>query len=141
MDVYLLLILAAGLMIISADQYAENSGCPKFRYNNANSGQGISTIGMTPKIAWTYETKSNALRSSTSFGARGNTFYVGAYNGVLYAIDSKNGSSIWGLAYDGGINYCSAAVGADGTIYVGNAMGSLWAVSPEGKMKWLFLFI
>ncbi len=45
------------------------------------------------------------------------------------------GTLKWSYATGGGI-YSSPAVGPDGTIYVGSRDFSLYAINPDGTLKW-----
>jgi len=71
-----------------------------------------------------------------AFGAKGRDLYVGTFSGALLSVDANNGTFKWAYANDGAIDYCTAAVGADDTIYVGNSE-SIWALSDKGTLKWL----
>ena len=47
-----------------------------------------------------------------------------------------NGSQLWSFATGDGVT--SLAVGADGTVYVGSYDHKLYALTPEGQLKWSF---
>lgn len=74
----------------------------------------------------------------------GNTAYIQCDDGYLYAyIDRYNHPApnydyqLW--KYD--IGKCisfSPAIGSDGTIYATNSNGNLYAITPEGKLKWKY---
>ena len=114
-----LTILSQLIISLIAGPYAANSPCPKGRCNSANTGVAVSTVGLSSAtVAWTASTNSNALRTSTSAGPNGDVLYVGTFGGALMAIDAYNGTFLWGYANDGAINYCNAAVDAEGTTYV-----------------------
>lgn len=53
-----------------------------------------------------------------------------------FAQESEKGALRWSFEMQGGIE--SPAVAADGTIYVASADTNLYALSPEGKRKWVF---
>lgn len=50
---------------------------------------------------------------------------------------SMLGGSRWTVRTGGGI-FSSPVIGADGTVYVGSADRSFWAVSPTGRVRWRF---
>ena len=62
--------------------------------------------------------------------------YFGSLDSNLYCLDTT-GKQRWSL-YLGDEIYCTPAIGADGTIYVGTDKGTLTAVAPNGKRKWNF---
>jgi outer membrane protein assembly factor BamB len=76
------------------------------------------------------------------------TIYLTTGNGTLYAIDPKTGGEKWHFT---GVGYPMApTVGADGTVYFGTDLavwgsdtnwdyeyaGYMYAVSPDGSLKW-----
>jgi outer membrane protein assembly factor BamB len=62
--------------------------------------------------------------------------YVTSLDSNLYCLDTT-GKQHWSLNLGDAI-YCTPAVGADGTIYVGTDQGTLVAVAPNGTRKWSF---
>ena len=66
------------------------------------------------------------------------TIYVGCWNyKMLYAINS-DGTIKWEFSTGGIIYRSSAAIGSDGTIYVGSDDGKLYAINANGTQKWAF---
>jgi outer membrane protein assembly factor BamB len=45
------------------------------------------------------------------------------------------GHVVWSVGV-GEVDWCSPAVGTDGTIYQGDLDGRLWAINPDGSLKW-----
>lgn len=86
---------------------------------------------------WAFHTTESDrdLYSSPAIGYDG-TIYTGTAD-YLYAIN-PNGKKIWGFNVQNGIG-SSPAIGPDGTIYVGSGMGKLYAIKPNGVLKWAFL--
>ena len=70
------------------------------------------------------------------------TVYAGSLDGFLYALDTSNFGSIkW--KYPPGATGLSAirsspAIDSDGTVYFGTDDGILYAVNPDGTLKWTF---
>ena len=62
--------------------------------------------------------------------------YVTSTGGKLYAVNESNGSVEWSFDTGGSI-YASAAIAADGTLYVGDG-NYLYAITPDGTEKWRF---
>ncbi len=74
--------------------------------------------------------------ASPAIGPDG-TIYIGADNGVAYAIDRK-GVAKWKVPLSGDFIESSAAVSSDGTVYFGCGSAQLFALSPDGACKWTF---
>jgi outer membrane protein assembly factor BamB len=72
--------------------------------------------------------------SETSPLLLGNRLYVGDWNGNVWAIDARNGKTIWrfhtGGAVKGGVAF------AGGKLYVGSYDGHLYCLSLAGKKIW-----
>ena len=88
--------------------------------------------------------------SSAAIGANG-TIYVASYdtcfptegsgttaNACLYAIDPGNLSVQWTASIGTTVWNSSPAIGADGTIYIGNSDDLLVAIDAEGTELWTF---
>lgn len=50
---------------------------------------------------------------------------------------AADGSLKWAF-YTQGVVYSSPAVGSDGTVYVGSRSSRIWAIHPDGSLKWRF---
>ncbi len=60
---------------------------------------------------------------------------------TLYCVSSQSGKEIWHISNLNGNYLLSPIIGGDGTIYVGswlqkNNTGYLYAITPEGKLRW-----
>ncbi len=61
--------------------------------------------------------------------------YIGSVDGYVYALNpGSNGSQIWRRNVHGAAT--APALGFDGTLYVGTASDSLYAITPDGQVKW-----
>jgi outer membrane protein assembly factor BamB len=56
--------------------------------------------------------------------------------GDLRALNAQTGQLVWAFPTPGNHTYSSLAVGADGTIFVGAWGPSMFAVKPDGTLKW-----
>lgn len=75
-----------------------------------------------------------AAESAPAFSADG-VAYVTSADRRLYAIRVTDGSRLW--SYTGtSENLEAPSVGHDGTIYFCDRSGILWAVNPNGTLKW-----
>lgn len=63
-----------------------------------------------------------------------NTWYTGSV-GTMLAVNPWDGAVLW--QFSGGSGFkLSPAVGSDGTIYTGCDDGSVYAINPDGTLKW-----
>jgi len=68
----------------------------------------------------------------SEFGENNNNTGQSTYNGPI------NGFTIWTFTTEGRIQYAGPAIGADGIIYIGSYDGNLYALNPDGTLKWKF---
>jgi outer membrane protein assembly factor BamB len=103
----------------------------------------ISSVG---SLNWVFPTAGN-VDSSPAIGSDG-TIYVGDLEsdpttGLItashvYAVNPASSLQKWAFATAGGVE-SSPAIGADGTIYIGDDTGLVYAVNPaSGLQKWAF---
>ena len=98
--------------------------------------------GETGVITWKYQTGGAINSSSPAIDVNG-IVYIGSYDGYLYAFDTKtinpdNGSTWvpkWKFQTKGAIA-SSPAIAPDGTIIFGSTDGNIYAVNPNGTLKW-----
>ncbi len=91
--------------------------------------------------------------SSPTLTADGKRMYFGTHNspGEVYCVNPSNGEVMWTytIPRGGGGIVSSAAIGADGTIYIGTGdwfegnVGDIgddrfFAINPDGTLKWIF---
>lgn len=100
--------------------------------------------GETGGIEWKYKTGGPINHSSPAIDIDG-TVYIGSYDGYLYAfntatIDPDNSSTWvykWRFLTDGpGAIASSPAIAPDGSVLFGCADGKVYAVNPNGTLKW-----
>lgn len=98
--------------------------------------------GETGVIEWKYQTGGSINFSSPAIDING-IVYIGSYDGYLYAFDTNtinpdDGSTWlpkWKFQTRGAIK-SSPAIAPDGTVIFGCADGNLYAVFPDGNLKW-----
>jgi outer membrane protein assembly factor BamB len=83
------------------------------------------------KKKWEFQT-GGPIVSSPALSDDGGV-YFSSVDGWFYAVN-LDGSLRWRL-HTGGVTESSPVLGQDGTIYVG-VNQELWALSPEGKLRW-----
>lgn len=121
---------------IASDGYfivGTSGGLPQSATNRAirvrrNVRDGIFELGWSVQLPdW--------VDSSPALSADEQTAYVGCWDGRLYALNMTNGATRWSFL-TGGYITGSPAVAADGTIYFGSADGILYALNPDGSLRW-----
>lgn len=90
-------------------------------------------------VKWKFLVGSVIGFSSAAIGADG-TIYLGSDDGALRAlVDGGQGqvSQKWAFPTDGPVE-TSPAIAADGTVYFGSEDNNVYAVNPDGTLKWKF---
>ena len=150
---FLVLGLAAALILSSAGIFAQESPWPMFRHDLQHTGRTQYTGPSTPTLAWTFPVN-DAITSSPSIGHDG-TIYVGAggyYDRFGWGVGGRD-SSLYAINPDGSLKwqfktnkgtfaagiFSSPAIGPDGTIYFGSLDHYLYALEDSityAKMRW-----
>ncbi len=116
----------------------KNQQWPMFHYNIQRTGRcsfGVNPQNSTPIVKWKYFTTNMGSLSSPAIDDNG-ILYIGTYDlhKSFFAIN-KNGTEKW--HFDAGdLVRSSPAIGSDGTIYFGADNGNLYALLPNGTLKW-----
>jgi outer membrane protein assembly factor BamB len=66
----------------------------------------------------------------------GTSVYVGTNDATLVAVDAVNESTQWTFTTSARVSTGAPTVGADGTVYVGDQSGTLYAVGQTGSAVW-----
>ncbi len=115
-----------------------NNTWPMFHYNQQRTGRcpyGPNISCSCPELKWSLYTEYGGSFSSPAIATNG-TIYLGImdFHKSLVAIN-PNGTMKW--YYDSGCYVQSSpAIGDDGTIYFGSDGGHLYALFPNGTLKW-----
>lgn len=105
-----------------------------FRGNSQLTGVADSELPDAPQLLWTFQ--AGDMIESTAAVVDG-TVYVGALDGMLYAIDAGTGEKIWTYQTNSSIK-ASPAI-HDGGVYFGDGDGVFYAVDINTHaMKWQF---
>jgi outer membrane protein assembly factor BamB len=123
------------------------------------SGGQLFAVGADGTIRWTAQT-GPTIKSAPALGLDG-TIYLPSSDGKLYAV-SPQGQLIWTFDFGqhlgptplvtsdqagpggagGGSNGigsgASPTIGPDGTIFIGADNSNMYAVTPDGNLRWLF---
>lgn len=84
-------------------------------------------------LRWRYKTGDRVMGPASI--AENGTVYIASWDGYLYALNPINGTLIWRCNIGSG-SKINPSIGPNGTIYCGS--GSLFAVNPDGTVKWVF---
>jgi len=93
-------------------------------------------------LKWRYETDAAMHLSCPAIGADGTVYVGGGYDNCVYAFEDSGTEGILKWQFETNVNGCvtsSPAIGADGTIYVGSWDNYLYAINPDGTLRWRYL--
>jgi outer membrane protein assembly factor BamB len=110
--------------------------CPVQSGFNAGDGWFYALDQYTGELLWT-QNMHGWVESSPALSHDNSVVYVGSKSGMLTAMDTETGDKIWEFPTGAGIT-SSPAIDSEGTIYIGSLDGSLYAVRPDGTLKWSY---
>ena len=104
-----------------------------FRKDNKRTARTDVAVPEKAKKVWEYQMKGNAIPTAPIIV--GNTVFLGANNGIVYALDSKTGTAKW-KAYTGGpIMYPPSFW--EGRVFVGSSDGLVYCFrASDGILLW-----
>jgi outer membrane protein assembly factor BamB len=102
--------------------------------------RSVFALGPTGSKLWG-ESTLGFVTSSPAIGSDG-TIYVGSFDSKLYALDPQTGTPKWTFPTNDSI-YSSPALGQNAqgqtdAIYVASTDGSVYALSPAGRLLWTY---
>ena len=125
-------ILILGLLLGIANATLGN--WLSFRSNAQLTGAADSELPDNPQLIWTFQ--AGDMIESTAAVVDG-TVYIGALDGILYALDAKTGKKRWTYQTNSSIK-ASPAI-HDGVLYFGDGDGVFHAVDINThEMRWQF---
>ncbi|NVM29630.1 MAG: PQQ-like beta-propeller repeat protein [Candidatus Helarchaeota archaeon] len=110
-------------------------------YQGAFSGKMFAVNGKDGKVKWEVDTGAHIYASAAI--SPDNVVYFGSTQGTFYAVDGKTGNIKW-TYYIGDAIRCSASIGPDPEemapylIYFGGGDGVVYALEPNGKVRWSY---
>ena len=105
-----------------------------FRGNPQLTGVADTQLPDKPQLLWTFQ--AGDIIESTAAVVDG-TLYVGALDGVLYAIDAQTGEKRW--SYQANTHIKASPAVSNGVVYFGDGDGIFHAVDiSTHEMKWQF---
>lgn len=97
-------------------------------------------------VAWRFHPpNASSLHATPALSGDGRVVYLGFASGgfnapgaaTLYALHTDSGQTAWSVDLGATRVMASPTVGPDGTVYVTTAAGQLFAVDPDGNVKWI----
>lgn len=89
---------------------------------------------VTGNLMWKYGTAEDG-GSRCAFSTDETVLYCGTDDKHMRAFNRLDGTLLWKYAVDNAI-VSSTRVGADGTLYFGCLDGFMYALKPDGTLKW-----
>jgi outer membrane protein assembly factor BamB/PKD repeat protein len=109
---------------------------PKFHADLRNTAQSTRLGPDAPNPKWTYLGTAKVLGSPAI--ASDGTIYI-TLDWSICAIRPGDGGQRWCTQFSADVSQSSPAVDKDGTIYVGARDNRLWALNPDGSVKFFIL--
>ena len=146
MLVILLLLLIAPPPPLLLGQRLAESPWPTYRGDLRRTGRSSVKGPATNQIRWVFSTglseKQGGIETDPVIGPDG-TVYIGANNGIFYALDPENGRVRWAFptAFDIFAIYSSPFVDRQGIVYFGAKDGNVYALKAPrrgimGELVW-----
>ncbi len=108
-----------------------------------STDRNVYALNSDGTLKWRYQT-GGYIDSGPAIGPNG-TVYVPVLDGYLYALSPTDGSLLWRFNTQGELSWVSPAIATDGTIYLpsadptpqdGYSQARLYALRPDGTIKW-----
>ena len=78
------------------------------------------------------------MRSSPALSNDGSVVYIGSSNGILFAVNTSDGSERWRFTGASGAIESAITVDANGHIYFGSNDNNVYALYPDGTSEMEF---
>lgn len=133
-----ILALAISMSAGSFAQLDPTSPWPMFRHDAAHTAANAMQAPSVPGLLWSFNPVApspipiSGVYSTATVSGNGNV-YVGAFDSNLYCLTSR-GAIAWSYATDAFIAG-SAAIGADGSVYVGS-LTRFYRLTSTGSLIW-----
>ena len=122
------------LLLLLCAAHATFGNWTSFRGNPQLTGVADTQLPDNPQLLWTFQV--GDIIEGTAAVSDG-TLYVGALDGVLYAIDAQTGEQKW--TYQANTHIKASPTINDGVVYFGDGDGVFHAVDiSTHEMKWQF---
>lgn len=142
----LVVILTMAFHSLLFGQRLAESPWPTYRGNLKRTGRSDFKGPPTSQVKWTFSTgrseKEGGIETDPVIGPDG-TVYIGANNGIFYALDPRAGNIRWAFIteFDTFAIYSTPFIDGNGVIYFGAKDGNIYAVrAPKrgvmGELAW-----
>ena len=126
--------MLSAMLILDTQSRADADDWTSFRGNPQLTGVAAGVFPDNPQLLWTFKA-GEGIESTAAISA--GTVYVGALDGILYAINLESGSLKWKYRASDEIKSSPAVFRK--TVYFGDEMGVFHAVVAEtGQQRWIF---
>jgi polyvinyl alcohol dehydrogenase (cytochrome) len=138
---------------VSSIQVAASDDWPAFMYNGARTGSNAGEVRLSPdnaanlKLLWRQKLGDGSVLAAQPI-VKGDTAYVGSWDGFLYALNTADGSVRWKkdlgrtmskLCIPDTAGITSAPAVTDNALYIGGGDDQLYALNPQnGDVLWKF---
>jgi eukaryotic-like serine/threonine-protein kinase len=124
--------VAASSAALAADAVATADSWPMFRGNPGLTGTAPGKLADSLSLQWQFKLGSATKSSAAISDGR---VFIGADDGLVYAIDFSNGQKVWTFKTGGPIE--SSPLVLNGKVYVGSSDNFLYALNAaDGKELW-----
>jgi outer membrane protein assembly factor BamB len=90
---------------------------------------------VAPQISWIYQT--GGMVTASPVIDREGSVYVGSTDGSFYALMPETGEKKWQIMTSAPVR-STATISSGGVVYFANDLGHVFAVSPEGVVRWAY---
>jgi len=110
----------------------------------SNRAGSLIAMDSSGKQSWRSDPETGFYHIESESESRDGTIYLMDSNHTLYSVDPSSGSLKWkfktrnGPCNTGSEIYSIPREGPDGTIYIGSHNCHIYAISPDGNLKWRY---
>jgi outer membrane protein assembly factor BamB len=107
-------------------------------YVGNDNGRIYAFNGASGAVLWSFDTGA-PVRSSPALNGDSSRVYIGSESNILFALDASSGAEIWRFTgASGDIDSAIEVDDANGHIYFGSDDDNVYALYPDGTLKWSF---
>lgn len=126
-----------GLKVESTAPAIDDNGIVYVTLSGKEGVSNIHAINTDGTQLWEKEV-GDIVRSSPVISDDGTTIYTASYDDFMYALSATNGNTTWSHELGNNAKYSTAALGTDGSLYIGAQTDNVHALNADGTEKWTF---